>query len=110
MIANPSFCWPSSNVVLDAVTLKYLNVTSIHFHRNRHNQLEFGVLQNVPHGVVEFEVVSRTMELLLGISKGLRTSWIACLVAVFCSLNLGVGERCNAKVPPIEWQDRLRSQ
>ena len=46
--------------------LEHLDLAAVHLHRNRNNQLALGAAQNVPQRLFQLEIVSRTIELLLG--------------------------------------------
>src|SRR4030095_9324584 len=66
VITNTSLGWPTRNVVLDAITLKHLHVAPIHLYRDGDDQLALGILEYMPHGRVEVEVIGGTVELLFG--------------------------------------------
>src|ERR1051325_5582655 len=49
MITNAALGWTTRDVVLHAITFKYLHVAAIHLHGNGNDQLPFGIFQNMTH-------------------------------------------------------------
>jgi hypothetical protein len=72
VITNATLGRAARDVVLHPVAFKDLGLAAVHSHRNRHDQLSFGVSQNIAHRLFQFEIIGGAIELLLGNLKRIQ--------------------------------------
>src|SRR6185436_2945333 len=93
VITNSSFRRAAGNIVLHAITLKYLNISAIHFHRYGNDQLSLGIFQHMPHRRIEIKKVSRTIELLFRYFVGIELFLEGLLGSHLIYSSVEIGER-----------------
>jgi hypothetical protein len=68
----PPFAGAAGQVVLHAVAFEHLNSPVVHAHGDGNNQLPLGLFQDGSQSRIQFEVIGRSVELLLGDFKGIQ--------------------------------------
>src|SRR5579871_4782570 len=66
MIADAALSRAAGQVILHAVAFEYLNSPVVHAHGDGNNQLPLGLFQDVAQSCIEFQMIGRGIELLLG--------------------------------------------
>ena len=72
VVPDAAFSGSAGQVVLHAVAFEHLNSPVVHAHGDGNNQLSLGLFQDGSQSLVQFEVIGRNIELLLGDLKGIE--------------------------------------